>query len=75
MVIKSTLLRSGQALLTLFRDQQIYYKFYINCQPIKDILRYHKIDCYAIHTSATRKNSRFSKCVTQPGPVFIKKVK
>ena len=42
----------------------------MNCQPIKDILRYHKIDCYALHTSTTRKN-RFSKknllmCVTQP---------
>jgi len=49
----------GNALLTLFRDQHIYYKFLTNCQPIKDILRYHKIDCYAIHTLTTRTN-RFS---------------
>jgi len=29
----------------------------MNCQPIKDILRNHKIDCYALHTSTTRKNN------------------
>jgi len=28
----------------------------MNCQPIKDILRYHTIDCYALHTSTKRKN-------------------
>ena len=26
----------------------------MNCQPIKDILRYHKKDCYALHTSTIR---------------------
>ena len=42
----------------------------MNCQPIKDIFRYHKIDCYAIHTSTTRNKQVFeqilSKCVTLP---------
>ena len=28
----------------------------MNCRPTKDILRYHKIDCYTLHTSTTRKN-------------------
>jgi len=32
----------------------------MNCQLIKDILRYHKIHCYALHTTTTGKN-RFSK--------------
>jgi len=44
----------GKALQGLFRHQHIKYKFKINCQPIKDKLRYHKIDCYALHT-LTRK--------------------
>ena len=25
----------------------------MNCQPIKDHKRYHKIDCYELHTSKT----------------------
>ena len=31
----------------------------MNCQPIKDIFRYHNIDCYALDTSTTKKT--FSK--------------
>ena len=32
----------------------------MKCKPIKDILRYHKIDCYALHTSTKSKNRFFS---------------
>jgi len=40
----------------------------MNCRPIKDILRYHKIDIYALHTPTTRKKQVFEhfrfKCYT-----------
>ena len=35
------------------------YNTNFKLKPTKDIFRYHKIDCYALHTSTTRKN-RFS---------------
>ena len=39
----------------------------MNCQPIKDILRYHKIDCYALHTSTRpQQEKNLFKCVTRP---------
>ena len=42
----------------------------MNCQPIKAILRYHKIDSCAIHPSTTTKKQAFErlrfKCVTRP---------
>ena len=31
-------------------------------QPIKGILRYNNVDCYALHTPTTRKKG----CVTRP---------
>ena len=41
----------------------------MKCKLIKDILRYPKIDCYALHSSTTRINRFFEKdlfsCVTQ----------
>ena len=41
----------------------------MNYQPIKYIIGYHKIDCYAIHTLTTRKTGfqkKTIKCVTRP---------
>ena len=41
----------------------------MNCQLIKDILRYRKIDCYAIHTPKREKQvfeKNILKCVTRP---------
>jgi len=50
------------------RSTETIQVFLMNSQPIKATLPYHKIDCYALHTSTARKN-RFSKkkikCVTR----------
>jgi len=47
----------------------------VNCQPINDKLRYHKINCYALHTSTTRKKRVFEKnlfkCVTRPDLIWV----
>jgi len=46
-------------------------EFYRNSNIIQtEILKYHKIDCYTLHTSTRRKNQVFEKnifkCVTRP---------
>ena len=43
----------------------------MNCQPIKYILRYHRIDCYALQKNRKNKKRKVSenvlfKCVTRP---------
>ena len=56
----------------LFIETLLTFSFrtFFKFKPIKDILRYHKINCYAIYKATTRKY-RFSekklfKCVTPP---------
>lgn len=47
----------------------------MNCLPIKDILRYHNTDSYALHPSTTRKQIFENLCVTRPDPSGVPLIK
>ena len=36
----------------------------MNCQPINDILRYHKLDCYVLYAATTSKKKVLKKILS-----------